>query len=75
MPQLFYGFLHKTGISDDAISHGLHFAIRQLRDSWVQELGYSENVVKDADIVSDVMTCDNIEFQYPLWAPYTHYGV
>ncbi|KAI7762750.1 hypothetical protein LZL87_008191 [Fusarium oxysporum] len=74
MAQLFYRFLHKTGVSDDAISHGLHFATRQLRDSWVQELGYGENVIKDADMVRDVVTCDDTEFHYPLWVPYAHYG-
>ncbi|KAF5989603.1 TPR domain-containing protein [Fusarium bulbicola] len=75
MAQLFYGNLRKTGISDDAISHGLHFAMRQLRDSWVQGLGYGENVPRDADIVRDVVACDDIELQYPLWVPYIHYGV
>ncbi|KAJ0153931.1 hypothetical protein HZ326_3700 [Fusarium oxysporum f. sp. albedinis] len=75
MAQLFYRFLHRTRISDDGISHGLHFATRQLRDSWVQGLGYGENGIEDADMVRDVMTCDDTELQYPLWVPYAHYGV
>ncbi|KAF4442531.1 TPR domain-containing [Fusarium acutatum] len=75
MAQLFYGFLHKTGISDGAISHGLHYATRQLRDSWVQGLGYSENMVRDTDIVRDVVACEDMELKYPLWIPYAHYGV
>ncbi|PNP86561.1 hypothetical protein FNYG_00263 [Fusarium nygamai] len=75
MAQLFYGYLLKTGISDDSISLGLHVAARRLRDSWVNGLGFGENVARDADRVRDVVACDDIELQYPLWVPYTHYGV
>lgn len=75
MALLFYSFLHKIGMSDDAKSHGIHFATRQPRDSWVQRVGYGENVISDVDLLRDVVACDDLELQYPLWIPYVQYGV
>ncbi|KAI8648309.1 CHAT domain-containing protein [Fusarium sp. Ph1] len=75
MAKLVYQFLQKSGICDDAVGYGLHFATRKLRDVWVGEQGYGEKVTGDPDTGRDVLVCDDTELRYPLWVPYVHYGV
>ena len=66
-----YGFLHKEGLHSNAVSEGLHQAMRQRRDRWVKDVLHANgaNNRSTRDIIDD-----DVEVEMPPWASYIHYG-
>ena len=72
-----YEALWDEGVSDKAVSRGLHRAMRGLRDRWVEE---EENAGQgDSQRLRSgrhAALIDRSEARRPLyWVPYVHFGV
>ncbi|RYP34795.1 hypothetical protein DL768_011034 [Monosporascus sp. mg162] len=77
MARITYGVLRDEGISDGAVSAGLHRATRELRNQWVQDVdatGREES--QGSRSARDVELCGSTETRRPPhWIPYVHFGV
>ncbi|KAL8364557.1 hypothetical protein RB595_003713 [Gaeumannomyces hyphopodioides] len=83
MARMVYEYLRDKGMGDEAVSQGLHRAMRMLRDQWVDEeesgggrLQLSE-AARDAErnAERDFEVSHGSETKQPLWVPYVHFGV
>lgn len=66
-----------SGISDGTVGSGLHHAMRELRDRWVQEViaGRGEGSQAVTRLGRDVELVDIIEtIKAPHWIPFVHYS-
>jgi CHAT domain-containing protein len=83
MAQLVYEILGERGLTDEAVSYGLHSATRQLRDKWIQNMTNSSAAFKigrntDEQAIGPIsrriIPKDTTPYKL-LWTPYIHYGV
>ncbi|KAK8087920.1 CHAT domain-containing protein [Apiospora hydei] len=77
MASIFYMAFQDKGMNDQAVSKGLHFAIRELRERWRYQMGKHGNV-KNTGIRDErdaVIRDEKVGEMPALWAPYVHFGV
>ncbi|KAK8031899.1 hypothetical protein PG990_001633 [Apiospora arundinis] len=68
--------LLNNGMSDEAVSRGLHHAMRELRDQWVKDkIAARSKESRDLRPERDAQLDENIERGLPYWVPYVHFGV
>lgn len=70
-----YEVLRDQKGSDQAVSSGLHRAMRDLRDVWVREENARRSYPQALRSGRDAEVCDSIETRTPFWVPYVHFGV
>ncbi|GKT97201.1 TPR domain containing protein [Colletotrichum tofieldiae] len=71
MARLTWEFMGDKGFSDESVSRGLHYAMRTLRDQWVNGVeDLKAKHKRDATLV-----LDETPKRTPTWVPYVHYGV
>jgi CHAT domain-containing protein len=88
MARVLYERLRDHGITDEAVSRGLHAAARHLRDEWSKELdnewrgrGLAGNGKRKLEQVEGdgqryIISCEDDDDMRPLyWVPFIHYGI
>ncbi|KAH7014620.1 CHAT domain-containing protein [Microdochium trichocladiopsis] len=75
MARMTYKVLRDEGIKDETVSRGLHWAMRTLRDHWVdgEDAGRGKSYLSKAE--RDAELRPGSEARRPLWVPYVHFGV
>ncbi|QYS99589.1 CHAT domain-containing protein [Trichoderma simmonsii] len=69
-----YQFLCNNGMKDRAVSEGLHYAIRKLRDDWINEINEDESL-SGSRVERHAELYDPSRASRPYWVPYVHFGV